>query len=291
MRSMKKYLALAAALCLCLLILTGCTGSQTASYTMQDVVTANSAYQLLDGHQSLLLQIQDNTRAQPQVTVYIDQDLACYVDGSSVEVFSDGSFASSYSCVDGAYQGSLYFGSYLTSVQNSFSYLTLDVQTIMSEQPESAEREGDLLVVHTKGSVQSYPVQYEDWPFDTTITSTYWLDSETLRLHKGETRANFPDGSSEVVISFQVEYDLPIPAEAQALMDRRSSAPAQRTVTVVLDAGTETETTGSITLPDNEPVTAYFDNQDKYSLYADPEFTQPYERIQQGDVTIYLKKN
>lgn len=264
------------------------SGGDTRTVTIQELLDASRTADLLDRYGSVLVE----SAYAPGVdavgavtTVYMDADLCFEQSDEYHAVYADGG---AYLFLDG------FFGAVLAEDPpdlSGFDHVALDPGPTALETVTSVEEDGDTLVVRSRMAPEDLAALYEAAgadPIDGDYTTeTYVLAADDLRLLSDASSLWHADGSGGEIGTVTVTYGAERPENAQILYEHLT-APDRRTVTVVLDPGTEEERALTATAQRGDQVFPYLP-EGHYDLYLDPDCTEAYTggADPQSDLTLY----
>lgn len=285
---MKNLVKLCMVCSLILMIIVGGAFAEVTC-TMEDIVKANTAEQILSHCQSVLLTVSDSSEELSNYLVYVDDAYWYTEDAVSAEIWTENGV---YSCYEGQYSGTLYFESYFDTWQSYFQNLAMDPEGSLHEEIQSIEEEDGQLVVTTVLSAEHAAQLWENYEEGSSWKYVYRMNPETLALQSFVSSVTYADGSTETILQIEYQYDVPLPDGAQELLERLDDPQQLRTVTVTLNPDTEEELTRSAIMRKGEGAQVVLDDAQAYSWYVDRECTQAYEGADTNeDLHVYLKRN
>ena len=115
------------------------------------------------------------------------------------------------------------------------------------------------------------------------------MDSETLAILETENVQCHADGTKEEPSTVTVTYDAPRPEGALALLERLSDKQNLRTITMILNPGTEKESSDSVYVQKGEGVMLINPEGKTLEVFKDSACTEPYTggADTNKDLTIY----
>lgn len=207
-------------------------------------------------------------------------------DGISNEIWRENGFYSYYESEDA---GTLYFNPYFDEWVSYFQNLTFDVEGSLDEEIQSFEADDGQFVMTTLPGAENAAKYLEQYRDGVVVTLVYWLDAEMLTLRSFVRTITCTDGSNDT-LQAEYLYDVPLPDEAQALLERLDDP--QQLWTVTLNPDTEEELTRSAVMCKGENTRVMLDDAQTCCWYLDRERTQVYDGSDTNeDLHVYLKKN
>ncbi|MDD2647301.1 MAG: hypothetical protein PHI27_01455 [Eubacteriales bacterium] len=273
MRKISVILALVLSVFM-LLPLTGAIAEN--EITIQDIIDASQTKAVLENHKSF--RVFNN----PLVENYVVYDT--YVDGEYIYMQTpdyDGLFSSEleFWCDVKGTPEQLYVKTINCAgtefSMSSFAYCFVDPLSTALEKIISCETVGDTLVVTARMSSEDtartltgkVPLAEGD-----VLEVIYNLNPETLEVQTSTMAIVSVDGTTNVFFNFHAEYDVEMPEEGKALLERATSAESTCTMTVILYPNTENEETRTIKVIPGDSASFYL--PDGCAIYKDAALTE-----------------
>ena len=310
---MKRIVAL---VCLSLLALAA-PAAFARDLSMEDFMKSNSAEALLSRHRSVaLLQL----LGEKQAATWQNRDYRYSVQRTD-ETAREGDFELLLAKEEGLslsylqFQDGIYpLPSILIAVSDDTPLfdvkedLLYSTETTAKEKVQSVREDGDSLVMTTRLSGQDFKDAWTgDYSDGCYCELVYTLDQETLELREDVETVMDPSGKplkdqlyhklfggAGLQTRQQVLYDTPMPDDMMVMLAmlknyHQAAAGETRTVTYILDAGTEQEKSLSSTGAKGYLVSLYTGSDD-YELYVDEAMTQlaPADDLE-SDRSLYVK--
>ncbi len=252
--------------------------------TMEQVIEANSTEKLLSHYHSAY-------EVSPTMRRYVETEFRYYnEDGVKEEIQMPDTV---YGLYDGQYWGQLTPGGVWNSDSEYYAYFGLDHEATALEEIEKIEDNGDTLMLYTvlqpdslSAKKDTLGIDYRDGDW---IECSYKLDSETLAILETENVQCHADGTKEEPSTVTVTYDAPRPEGALALLERLSDKQNLRTITMILNPGTEKESSDSVYVQKGEGVMLINPEGKTLEVFKDSACTEPYTggADTNKDLTIY----
>lgn len=252
--------------------------------TMEQVIEANSTEKLLSHYHSAY-------EVSPTMRRYVETEFRYYnEDGVKEEIQMPDTV---YGLYDGQYWGQLTPGGVWDSDSEYYAYFGLDHEATALEEIEKIEDNGDTLMLYTvlqpdslSAKKDTLGIDYRDGDW---IECSYKLDSETLAILETENVQCHADGTKEEPSTVTVTYDAPRPEGALALLERLSDKQNLRTITLILNPGTEKESSDSVYVQKGEGVMLINPEGKTLEVFKDSACTEPYTggADTNKDLTIY----
>ena len=267
---------LLAAMLLAVLALSASAAS-AGEVTLEMLAEANSAEKLLENHQSYCFY--NEYEGESFGGTYTDSELCYMHQADNAMIYANGQEGE---LSDGAFVVRLYAG-----VQPDLEWTLGLVMTSPEEEVIEVVEEEEKLIVKTRSSLLAYGEEIEGGYCE----YIYEVDPEQLFLLGGSYTSYTPEGVASIYTTWHVEYDVERPAQAQELLERVNPQQDYRTVTIVLDPGTENETVCLARTCRGDYAEIHL-GEEYSTLYSDAECTQPFAggSDPSKDITLYASK-
>ena len=263
----------------------------TGTITMQKVYDANRLDTLLKNHESV--NVQHSLNGEVYGETYLSEEYTYDAAYGWAAFLTDRAY---YACADGSYERVLlltpdgladlasYRAEYYTSV-------VLSPETVQ-ETIRSVTKKDNRITVTSFLDQEKIKAFYTGEDGLNSCDCEYVLDAKTRELVSAKSVYGYGDGMVYEGVS-DVVYDTEMPEGVKAFLNYERQTENLRTVTVVSNPGTKNEIKTSIQTPKGVPVglSAAYDTDDAFELYADAACTQPHTTSgdYQSDATIYVK--
>jgi len=287
---MKKFMAMLSAVAM-VFILASCAQEPDPSLiTMEDIIAANRTEALLGKHDRISVSVTVND--QPEAIYYAEksgQALCEYPNRSYYAIVDEDCHYTTEP--DGS--GSRHFSAGGEIYVYWYDSMMIDRDLGNQEVITDIQKTEENMIVTTRVEGTVYD-EISNNEFGTTAEriSVYDLDSKTLHINSCFSTVIYRDGTTKVVSS-QADYAAERPEALDEIATRAKQTVNVRTVTVVVDPGTENEKTYSVSVPKGDGAVPHFTEEYGYKLYLDVECTQRYYggTDMTKDLTIYVPAN
>lgn len=284
----KKLMVMTGVAAAAVLIPASVWAEEVPELTMEQVVEANMAENLLKHYDSYYLKF---TSANGETEMYKDAEMFYYANAAGEYLRTD---SIDYDNFDNGEYTKYMYVEREPFVSDSEVNSLMNVEVTLEEEIQEIKQEGENIIFSTKlpeewhaeiAEAMGVELLDGDYPL-----IQYTLDAKTYAVLKSSETIMHKDGTEGAVFVTEAEYNAERPEAAKKLLDRATATENIRTLTIIANPGTDQEKEYKETVLKGEKIVPYFPD-DTWKLYTDAECTQ--EKTEpadlQADATYYAK--